>query len=372
MKFSQIVAALGDQVTASSLQGSDSNPPLPALSQDIEITGLAAIQSASAHSLSYVEGEKFSDYIETTGAGALILPPKPALQARARDRNLPWVSVKDPRLAFARAIALFYQPFHLPPGIHPTAVIDKSATLGNEVAIGAHVVIGAKVTLGDHVCIHPNVVIYPGAIIGSGTVLHANCVIHERTQIGNDCVIHSGAAIGSEGFGFVPTETGWEKMHQSGITVLEDGVEIGCNSTVDRPAVGETRVGRHSKIDNLVHIAHGCQIGEAVAMAAQVGMAGGVTIGNRVILAGQVGIANQAVIGDGAIASAKAGIHSNVPAGEVVSGSPAMPHKLFLRSATLIKRLPEMAKTLKHVQQLTKVPASTHSAPPSPDSSSSL
>ncbi|PZO57157.1 MAG: UDP-3-O-(3-hydroxymyristoyl)glucosamine N-acyltransferase [Phormidesmis priestleyi] len=339
MKFSQIVAALGDQVTASSL------------GTDPDIQSLAAIQEADETALSYVEGPKFADYVATTQAGALVLPTDERLQAKATARNLPWVSVKNPRLIFARAIALFYRPFQLPPGIHPTAVIDPSAEIGEDVAIGAHVVVQAGVKVGDRACLHPNVVIYPGVSIGAGTVLHANCVIHERSQIGANCVIHSGAAIGSEGFGFVPTATGWEKMHQSGVTILEDGVEIGCNSAVDRPAVGETRIGRNTKIDNMVHIAHGCKVGEAVAMAAQVGMAGGVTIGNRVILAGQVGIANQAHVGDGAIASAKAGIHHNVAAGTTVSGMPAIPHKLYLRCSALLKRLPDMSKSIKQLQK---------------------
>ncbi|MEL6160959.1 MAG: UDP-3-O-(3-hydroxymyristoyl)glucosamine N-acyltransferase, partial [Cyanobacteria bacterium J06627_32] len=225
------------------------------------------------------------------------------------------------------------------------------AQIGKDVALGPHSVIHAGAKVGDRVCVHANAVVYPSAQIGENTVLHANCVIHERSQIGANCVIHSSAVIGSEGFGFVPTADGWEKMHQSGITVLEEGVEIGCSSAVDRPAVGETRIGRNTKIDNMVHIAHGCQIGEAVAMAAQVGMAGGVQVGNRVILAGQVGISNQAKIGDNAIASAKAGIHTNVPPGEIVSGSPALPHKIFLKVSALLKRLPEMSKTLKQLQK---------------------
>ncbi len=364
MKFSQIVAALGDEVTASSLGAEGladksfkdrfkdefKDKSENGVSGDVALTELAAIQDATASALSYVEGAKFADYIATTSAGALVLPPDEDLQAKAQARLIPWVSVKNPRLVFARAITLFYQPFQQPQGIHPSAVIDPTAEIGEAVAIGPHVVIQPKVTIGDRVCIHPNVVIYPGASIGADTVLHANCVIHERAQIGANCVIHSGAAIGSEGFGFVPTATGWEKMHQSGVTVLEDGVEIGCNATVDRPAVGETRVGRDTKVDNLVHIAHGCQVGQAVAMAAQVGMAGGVIIGNRVILAGQVGIANQAKLGDGAIVSAKAGIHGNVAAGETVSGMPAISHKIYLKSAALFKRLPEMAKTIKQLQ----------------------
>ncbi|HEY9886872.1 MAG TPA: UDP-3-O-(3-hydroxymyristoyl)glucosamine N-acyltransferase, partial [Candidatus Obscuribacterales bacterium] len=267
------------------------------------------------------------------------------------ERGLAWLSTADPRLAFARAIGLFYQPFRLAPGIHPTAVIDATAQLGAGVAVGAHAVIQAGAKIGDDVCIHPNVVVYPQAVVGDRTVLHANCVIHERTQIGADCVIHSGAAIGSEGFGFVPTATGWEKMEQSGITVLEDGVEIGCNSTVDRPAVGQTLVQRGTKLDNLVHIAHGCEIGSGVVMAAQVGMAGGVTIGDRVILAGQVGISNQAKVGAGAIATAKAGIHSDVKPGEIVTGVPALPHKVFLKASAVFSRLPEMHQTLRKISR---------------------
>jgi UDP-3-O-[3-hydroxymyristoyl] glucosamine N-acyltransferase len=233
-------------------------------------------------------------------------------------------------------------------------VIDSSADLGKDVAIGAHVVIQAGVSLGDGVCIHPNVVIYPEVTVGDRTQLHANCVIHERTQIGSNCVIHSGAAIGSEGFGFVPTKEGWYKMEQSGRVVLEDGVEIGCNSAVDRPAVGETRIKRHTKLDNLVHVAHGCQIGEACAMAAQVGLAGGVTVGNRVILAGQVGIANQVKIGDGAIATAQTGVHRDVEPGAIVSGYPAIPNKLWLKISAIYNRLPEMYQGIRELRRQLK------------------
>lgn len=346
MKFSAIAQSIGI-TEESSLSAFPERDP--------EINGVTAVQTAINGELSYIEGEKFGKYAATTQASALILPNNQALQAQANERGLAWLSTTDPRLAFARAIALFYQPFHLGPGIHPSAVIDPAAHLGKQVAIGAHVVIQAGAKIGNSVCIHPNVVVYPHAVIGDRTVLHANCVIHERTQIGTDCVVHSGAAIGSEGFGFVPTANGWEKMEQSGITVLEEGVEIGCNSTVDRPAVGETRIKRGTKLDNLVHVAHGCAVGEDVVMAAQVGMAGGVTIGNRVILAGQVGISNQANIGDGAIATAKAGIHSDVSAGEIVSGIPALPHKLFLRVSAVFSRLPEMHQTLRKISRQIKL-----------------
>ncbi|MBU6229127.1 MAG: UDP-3-O-(3-hydroxymyristoyl)glucosamine N-acyltransferase [Cyanobacteria bacterium REEB459] len=342
MKFSTIAEAIGI-TSASSLTVNPDHDP--------EIWGVAAVDQATDGSLSYVEGEKFARLIQTTAASALILPADPTLQQQASDRGMAWLSTADPRLGFARAIALFYTPYRPQPGIHPTAVLDPSVRYGAEVSIGAHVVIGAGVTLGNGVCLHPNVVIYPGVQVGDRTILHANCVIHERTQIGADCAIHSGAVIGAEGFGFVPTATGWEKMEQSGVVVIEDGVRIGSNSTVDRPAVGTTRLGRGTKLDNLVHVAHGCQVGEGVVMAAQVGMAGGVVIGNRVILAGQVGIANQATIGDGAIATAKAGIHSDVAPGEIVTGIPALPHKVFLKASAIYRRLPDMYKTLQRLQK---------------------
>ena len=346
MKFSAIAQSIGI-TEESSLSAFPEHDP--------DIHGVAAVQTAAVGTISYIEGEKFAKFAETTQASALILPKSEALQAQATERGLAWLSTSDPRLAFARVIGIFYCPFQLAPGIHPTAVVDATVKLGKNVAIGAHVVVQAGSKLGDEVCIHPNVVVYPNTVVGDRTVLHANCVIHERTQIGADCVIHSGAAIGAEGFGFVPTATGWEKMEQSGITVLEEGVEVGCNSTVDRPAVGETRIKRGSKLDNMVHVAHGCEVGEGVVMAAQVGVAGGVTIGNRVILAGQVGVSNQAKIGDRAIATAKAGIHSDVKAGDIVTGIPALPHKLFLKASAVFSRLPEMHQTLRKISRQVKI-----------------
>lgn len=344
MKFSEIVEKLNDTAQGSSLSV---NPNL-----DPEITGVAPVDEASISTLSYIEGAKFAVMVGKSAASALVLPPNEALQTQAIERGIAWISASEPRLVFAKAIALFYQPYRPVPEIHPTAVIHPTAEIGKDVYIGPHVVIQPKVRIGNEVCIHPNVVIYPEVQIGDRTILHANCTIHEHSRIGADCVIHSGAVIGSEGFGFVPTPEGWFKMEQSGCTVLEDGVEVGCNTTIDRPSVGETRVGRNTKIDNLVQIAHGCQVGENCAFAAQVGMAGGVKVGNRVILAGQVGVANQAKIGDGAIGAAKAGIHSEVPAGAIVSGSPAVPHKLFLKASAIYNRLPEMYQTLRQLQRL--------------------
>lgn len=344
MKFTELVQKLN--ATGNSLTCNSESDP--------EITGLAPVDEASTGTLSYIEGDKFASQVGKTSASALILPSNEALQAQASERGIAWIAVSDPRLVFAQAIALFYKPFRPDPEIHPTAVIDSSAEVGKEVYIGANVVIQAGAKIGNMVCIHPNVVIYPEAQIGDRTVLHANCTIQERTQIGADCVIHSGAVIGAEGFGFVPTRQGWFKMEQSGCTVLEDGVEVGCNSTIDRPAVGETRIGRNTKLDNLVHIGHGCQIGQNCALAGQVGLAGGVKVGNQVLLAGQVGIANQAHIGNGAIVTAKSGVHNDVEPGAIVSGTPAVPHKVFLKVSAIYNRLPEMYQAFKQLQRANK------------------
>ncbi|MTJ08751.1 MULTISPECIES: UDP-3-O-(3-hydroxymyristoyl)glucosamine N-acyltransferase [unclassified Anabaena] len=343
MKFSIIISKLNDAITSHSLTA---NPE-----QDLDIMGVAAIDEATTGTISYVEGTRFGSLIASTDASALILPQDEKLQVQATQRGIAWLVTPEPRLLFAKAIALFYQPYQPTPEIHPTAVIHPTAKIGNDVYIGAHVVISQGAEIANGVIIHPNVVVYPEVKIGDRTTLHANCTIHERSQIGADCMIHSGAVIGAEGFGFVPTRTGWLKMEQSGYTVLEDGVEVGCNTAIDRPAVGETRIGKNTKIDNLVQIGHGTQIGSGCAIAGQAGMAGGVKIGNRVILAGQVGIANQVKIGDGAIASAQSGVHSDIAPGEIVSGSPAIPHKLYLKVSAVYSRLPEIYQKLKQLQR---------------------
>ena len=343
MKFQELIIKLGKAAHNNSFNSSlDLNP---------QITGVAAIDEATFGTLSYVEGKKFATMIESTQASALILPLDETLQTRASAKGIAWITTSQPRLLFAQAIALYYQPFKPSPSIHSTAVVAPDTKIGQDIYIGANVVIQHGVTIGDRVCIHPNVVIYPGVTIGSDTTLHANCTIHERTQVGSGCVIHSGASIGSEGFGFVPTATGWYKMEQSGYTVLEDGVEIGCNSAVDRPAVGETRIGQNTKLDNLVQIGHGCKIGRNCAMAAQVGLAGGAIIGNGVMLGGQVGVANQVTVGDRAIATGQTGITGNVAPGQMVSGMPHIPSKLYRKHFVMYKRLPEMYQMYKELKK---------------------
>jgi UDP-3-O-[3-hydroxymyristoyl] glucosamine N-acyltransferase len=338
MLFSEIIQKLGPAISSHS---SHSDP---------EIQGLSPIDQPQARTLSYIESAKFASAIATTTVAALVIPQNDEIIAAANAHGLAWLASSEPRLLFAQAIGLFYQEFKPTASIHPSAVIDPAVQLGQDVYIGAHVVIQGQVKIGDRAVIHPNVVIYPDVEVGADTVLHANCTIHERSRIGQRCVINSGTVIGAEGFGFVPTATGWFKMPQSGYTILEDQVEVGCNSAIDRPAVGETRIGRDTKLDNLVHIGHGCQIGSNCAIAAQVGLVGGVTIGNQVLMGGQVGVANKVNIGDRSMVSPKTGIHSDVEAGTVVSGYPAVPHKVWLKTAAIMNRLPEMYQAFKKLQ----------------------
>ncbi len=337
MKFSEVVDRFGN--------------PAHWGNADLEVTGVNAIEDALPGQISYIGSEKFVPMIATTQASLLLLPKHEQLQALVTSKNIAWIEVPDPRLAFAQAIDIFYTPYKPPVRIHPSAVIDETAKIGNNASIGAHVVIEANVVIGDDACIHPNVVIYPGVQIGDRVVLHANCTIQERSQLGHDCVINSGAVIGGEGFGYVPTPEGWVAMRQSGCVVLEDKVEIGCNSTIDRPSVGETRIGRDTKLDNLIHIGHGATIGSGCAMAAQVGLAGGVTVGNGTILAGQVGVANNARIGNNVIASSKTGINSVIKDDVVVSGTPAVDHRTYLKICAIYSKIPTLYQDVRKLKK---------------------
>lgn len=313
---------------------------------EVEIHGVAPLQQAGPGELSFVEGEKFYPLLKVTRAEALILGPK------VPTPDIPCLRTEHPRLIFARALELFYRPVHPAPGIHPTAVVGNNVRLGQDVHLGAHVVVADDVVLGDGVIVYPNCTLYQGVRVGAHTVIHANCAIQERTEIGSDCVFQSGAVIGAEGFGFVPTADGsWYKMQQSGHVVLGDRVEVGANTTIDRPAIGETRISNGVKIDNQVMIGHGVQVGENSLLVSQVGLAGGAKIGRNVILAGQVGVADHINVGDRVIASAKTGIPGDVEAGMVISGYPALPNAVWRRASAIYRRLPELYQTIRTLQR---------------------
>jgi UDP-3-O-[3-hydroxymyristoyl] glucosamine N-acyltransferase len=349
MRFSELLSQLSEVTDAS----------LRHLADDPELHGAAALDQAQADQLTFLDpGNALAAALTGSNAGAILLPARgdeaAALQQLAQERGLAWIALADPRLAFAEALAALHPHRQPAAGIHPSAVVDPSAVVGMGSHLGPLVVIGANVQIGASCVIHPQVVLYEDVQIGDDCELHSGAVLHPGSRLGRGCVVHSNAVVGSEGFGFVPTANGWRKMPQTGKVVLEEGVEVGCGSTIDRPSVGETRIGAGTKIDNLVHIGHGVSTGKGCALAAQVGIAGGARLGNGVILAGQVGLANKAVMGDRAIASSKSGVHGEVAAGEVVSGYPAISNRLWLRSSAIFNKLPELAKALRQLEKQAK------------------
>ena len=345
MRFSSLIKAL--QAGESGLRWSQPG-------QDPDLSGAAALDQAVGDQLSFLEaGNVLSASLSDSAVGALLLPDQQDLIDLASQRGIAFAVVSDPRLAFAEALDCLHPRQRPQADIHPTAVIDERAVVGPGTAVAARVCIGAGSRVGADCIVHPGVVIYDDVVIADGCELHANAVLHPGSRLGRRCVVNSNAVVGSEGFGFVPTAKGWRKMPQTGQVVLEDGVEVGCGSTIDRPSVGETRIGAGTKIDNLVQIGHGVSTGRGCAFAAQVGIAGGARIGHGVILAGQVGVANRAVVGDRAIASSKSGIHGEVAAGEVVSGYPAIPNRLWLRCSAAFSKLPELARAVRELKRNT-------------------
>lgn len=313
-----------------------------ASARDIEVTGVAGLEQAGPHEISFLANARYSALARSTRAGAVLVEPS------AAEFPVPTLRVANPYLAFARAIELFHPARRFAPGIHATAVVSPSAVIGARAHIGAYVVIGDDVRLGDDAVLLPHVVIYPGASIGRRFFAHAHAVVREGCRLGDGVTLQNGAVIGADGFGFAKNGNGaWVKILQSGPAVLEDEVEVQANACVDRASVGETHIARGAKIDNLVQVGHGSSVGENTLLCAQVGLAGSTHVGKDVILAGQVGVAGHLSIGDGAVATAQTGIPSDVAPGAVVSGYPAMDNKAWLRTVAAVNRLPEMMRRLR-------------------------
>lgn len=308
---------------------------------ETEISGVVGIEEAGPGQITFVANPKYARAAKTTRATAVIVAPDfpPIAAATLRSRN--------PYLSFAQAIELFYEPPHYSPQIHPTAVIDPTAKIGNNAHVGAYVVIDADVEIGCGCVLLPHVVIYRGAKIGNNFFAHAHAVVREFCRIGDDVVLQNGVILGADGFGFARDGASWHKIVQSGPAVLGDQVEIQANACVDRATVGETRIARGVKIDNLSQVGHACEVGENTLLCGQVGLAGSTVVGKNVILAGQVGVGGHCTIGDGVIATGQSGITSDVEAGKMVSGYPAIDNKKWLRCAAVYNRLPELAKTVR-------------------------
>ena len=313
---------------------------------EIEIVRVAGIDAAGPGDLTFVANPKYLPALSTTRASAVLLrddagaPPALAVLRTA-----------DPYLSFARAVGVFAPQWKPQPGVHAMAAVAGDASLGRDVSIGAFVAVGEGATIGDRTIVFPNVTIGPGARLGADCVIHSNVAIRERVTLGDRVILQNGVVVGGDGYGFVRRADGThEKIPQVATVVIEDDVELGANTTVDRPAVGETRIKSGTKIDNLVQIAHGVVVGKNVLMAAQVGIAGTTEIGDDVMFGGQVGVGGHLTIGRGVIAVGQSGVTNSVDAGQMVAGYPAIDAREWRRAAAVFKRLPELKKRIEELE----------------------
>jgi UDP-3-O-[3-hydroxymyristoyl] glucosamine N-acyltransferase len=303
----------------------------------IEIAGVAGLEAAVPGEISFFANPKYTAALQSTRASAVIVgehapaPPTAALRA------------VNPYLAFAEALDLLTADERPARGVHPSSVIAADASIGDGVSIGPFVVVGPGAGIGDRTVLHAHVVIGRGARVGPDCLLYPRVSVRERSIVGARVILQDGVVIGSDGYGFVTLPDGTHrKIPQRAVVVIEDDVEVGANTTIDRPSVGETRIQAGTKIDNLVQIAHGVRVGAHSLLAAQVGIAGSTVLGDHVTLAGQVGVAGHITIGDRVIATAQSGIPNTVEPGAVISGYPAVPNRQWLKSSAIIRHLPEL------------------------------
>lgn len=328
MKLSDIATAIGAR--------------LENAAPDTEISGVSGIERATPGQLTFLHNPKYAAAAKTTHASAVIVDEKfPAISTGM-------LRTSNPHLAWAKAVALFYQPPRYAPGVHPTAVVHPTAKIGKNAHIGPYVVIGEDVEIGEDAVLLAHVTIYRGVKIGHNFFAHTHATVREFCRLGDNVLLQNGVILGADGFGFAKDDAGhWFKIVQSGTVVVEGDVEIQAGSCIDRASIGQTTIARGVKIDNLVQVGHASNVGENTLLCAQVGLAGSTEVGKNVILAGQVGVAGHCKIGDGAIATAQSGIPNDVPANTMVSGYPAIENKLWLRCCAVFNKLPELAKAVR-------------------------
>jgi UDP-3-O-[3-hydroxymyristoyl] glucosamine N-acyltransferase len=314
----------------------------------VEITRVAGIDQAQAGDVTFVDNPRYVSHLSSTQASAVIVSEDLAVPSSGRFAVL---RSRKPYVDFARAVALFIPSSAPARGIDRLSAVAPDATIGADVSIGPFVSIGPGASIGARTVLYSNVSIGAGATVGDDCVIHSQTSIRERAVVGNRVILHDGVVIGSEGFGFAKQADGTHlKIPQAAGVVVEDVVEIGANSTIDRPAVCETRIQAGTKIDNLVHVAHGVSVGRRVLLMAQVGISGSAVVEDDVILAGQVGVAGHLRIGKGAMATAQSGIPNSVEPGEYVSGSPAIPHRDWMKSAAAYRQLPALRKRVAELE----------------------
>jgi UDP-3-O-[3-hydroxymyristoyl] glucosamine N-acyltransferase len=313
---------------------------------EVEVVRVAGIEESGPGDLTFVASSRYLPRLATTRASAVILAPEV-------ETPLPSVLSPEPYLIYARAAALLHPRAPAAAGVHPSAQVDPTAVLGQGVHVGALAVVGPRARVGARTAIHPHVVLYADVAIGQDCVIHSAVQVREGCRLGDRVVVQNGAVIGGDGFGFARRSDGaYEKIPQVGIVVIEDDVEIGALVAIDRASMGETRVGRGTKIDNLVQVGHSVRIGADTVIAGQVGIAGSTRIGSKVILAGQVGVAGHLTVGDGAVATAQTGIPSSIEPGAVVSGYPAIDNRAWLKASAVFAKLPELQRRVRELERL--------------------
>lgn len=315
---------------------------------DVEVSAVAALDRAGPSDVSFLAARQYAPLFRDTHAGVVLVTPE-LRDTPAEPGPAARVVVKDPHAALLRLLPLLYREAPRPVGIHETARIGRGARIGADVAIGAYAVIGERAVIGDRAWIGEHCVIGAEAELGDDVRLHPGVTLYPRARLGNRVIVHAGARIGCDGFGYAFEEGAHRKIPHVGRCIIGDDVEIGANSTIDRGSVDDTVIGAGTKIDNLVHIGHNVRIGRLCLLMAQVGVAGSVRIGDGVILAGQVGVAGHLTIGDGARLAAQAGVVGDVPAGETWSGYPARPHREALRASAATFKLADMMRRLERL-----------------------
>lgn len=317
-----------------------------------EVSGVAGIEQAGPGEVTFLANRRYAPNLKTTRAAAVFVEEGVAIERDPGKPPLAKLLTANPYLAFAKAIELFYESPRYTPGIHPTAIIAKTARIGAGAHIGPYCFVDENAAIGENAVLHSFVTIYRGAHIGADFFAHAHAVVREFCRIGNRVVLQNGVVIGGDGLGYAKNPDGtWYKMAQSGPAVLEDDVEIQANSCIDRATVGETRIGRGTKIDDLVLVGHASKVGTNSMLCGQVGLAGSTRVGDNCILAGQVGTAGHLTVGDGAVITAQSGVPNDVPERALYSGYPAVENRNWLRMMAALRRLPELQKRVAELEE---------------------
>ena len=314
--------------------------------ESITIHGIAKIEEAQENDLTFIANPKYQKYIENTSASAVLV------EKNFPKVDIPVIRTENPYFAFLKILKMFHPDIEtLEPGVHPMSVVSNTSKLGENVAIGAFVYIGKNCILGNNVKLYPGVVISDNVHIGNDVLLYPNVSIRERVEIGNNVIIHNGAVIGSDGFGFAREGDSYQKIPQVGTVVIEDSVEIGSNCSIDRATLGETRIKKGVKLDNLIQIAHNVEVGEHTVIAAQTGISGSSKIGKHVVIGGQVGFAGHIDVGDNITIGGQSGVSKNLKSNGVFLGFPAKPIMQVRREEASLRKLPDLIKKVRALER---------------------